>query len=485
MAVKLDVTDRKEAERQLELATEEAEKASRAKSIFLANMSHEIRTPLNAVLGFSQLMMDDAGLTPRQREHLASINVNGEHLLALINDVLAMSKIEAGRTTLQVNSVDLSGLLDDVERMFRLRAEEKRLAFEVQRSGALPRWVLADETKLRQILVNLLGNSMKFTRQGGIVVRARAVPSAESAFRLVVDVEDTGAGIAEEDLPRLFEHFEQARSGGPPAGGTGLGLAISRAFARQMGGEITVRSRPGVGSAFTLEVDLVAEEHEVEPLVTPSGRIRSLAKGVGPRRVLVVDDVEANRQVAALMLERVGFDVRTAGDGPGAISAFRAWKPHLVLMDLRMPGMDGLEAIRRIRSLDGGGMLPIIALTASAFEEDRREVLAAGGTDFVGKPFREPDLLRKVGDALGIRYDREETGPGESARSPETFPPIPESLRTELRTAVVRADLDQVRHLAAALEREAPLAAGMVRALADQFEYGKLLEAIDRSDAGG
>ncbi len=486
VAVNLDLSERKEVERQLEKAKDEAEQANRAKSAFLANISHEIRTPLNAVLGFSQLMMDDRGLTRVQREHLDAIRRGGEHLLELINDLLEASRIVAGPSTLNPVSVDLPLLLEDVERTFRPRAQEKSLSFEIQRVGALPRHVVIDETKLREILGKLLGNAMKFTRQGGVLVTVRSVSSRVGEIRLIVDIEDTGPGIAENDLPRLFQRFERAHDVAEPAGGTGLGLALGRAFARQMGGDITVRSRPGVGSVFTVEVSAAVDEQATPRESPPTGRVRGLPQGEGRRRVLVADDTAANREVASAMLRRVGFQVRTANDGAGALALFREWRPNAVLMDLRMPGMVGLEAIRTLRKLEGGESVPVLALTGGAPEEDRKRVLEAGGNGILGKPFREADLLWQVGTALGVEYAMETEADGEEASEiPTAIPEIPEPLRGELWAAVVRADLGRVLDLAALLEREDPMAAALVRDLAERFEYRQLLEILGKRNADG
>ena len=472
-----DITEQRLAREAESLARERdaAEAANRAKSAFLASMSHEIRTPMNAILGFAQLLLGSAGLSPRQREQAEAIQRGGEHLLGLINDVLEMSKIEAGRVTVTAAETDLHALASDVEATFRLKAREKGLALEVVRAGDLPRHVVTDEKKLRQIVFNLAGNAAKFTAKGGVKVRFHAAPGGEGRALLRVVVEDTGPGIAEEELPRLFQRFEQTRTGREAGGGTGLGLAISRAFARMMGGDVSVASRVGEGSVFTLSLPVTASA-----LPAGSGRVevRRVA-GLPPeetrRRILVVDDVSENRDLLRQMLERVGFEVETANDGEKALARLEAWRPHLVLMDLKMPGMNGLEAMRAIRATEEVARIPLVAVTASAFDEDRREVESAGGDAFVSKPFREADLLETVGRCLDLRYVYEvPAGGGAFAQPPAGSSSIPAPLREALKAAVLGADLDAIRRLAGEVEAIDAEGAAVVRDLAERFEYERL-----------
>ena len=479
----LDTTRQKKAEEELRAARDAAEAANRAKSAFLASMSHEIRTPMNAILGFSQLLLGGSGLSPRQREQVQAIQRGGEHLLGLINDVLEMSKIEAGRATVDVAETDLWSLVLDLEEMFRLRAREKGLTLDVVRSGDLPRHVVTDERKLRQIVINLAGNAVKFTGKGGVKVRVHAAPSEEGRSLLVVDVQDTGPGIGPEELSRLFQRFEQTRTGREAGGGTGLGLAISQAFAQMLGGAISVRSRPGEGSVFTLSLPVeVVAAAETAPRVEVR-RVAGLPPGETRRRILVADDVAENREVLRQMLERVGFTVATANDGAEAIERLEAWRPHLVLMDLKMPGMDGLEAIRAIRSTEEAARVPLVAVTASAFEEDRKSVEEAGGDGFVSKPFREGDLLGTIGRCLGIDFVYEGAArPGAAPEAPRApAAAMPEALASELRAAVERADLDAILRLADEISATDAESARTVRELAEAFEYERLAAYLGRA----
>jgi len=383
--------------------------ASRAKSAFLANMSHELRTPLNGVLGFAQLLARRKNRDAEDREGLEIIMKSGEHLLGLINDVLSLSKIEAGRVTLEQEAFDLVTLMHDVENVLRVRAEEKNLRLECELDrDALPRAVAGDQGKLRQILLNLAGNAVKFTAAGSVTLRA-----AWHDGRARFDVEDTGPGIAAAELPRLFEPFSQTDSGQRTKEGTGLGLALSRDLARLMDGDISVVSEPGRGSRFTVEVAL--PEAALETIAEPKDRRRvaSLAPGQAPVRVLVVDDAALNRTVLTRLLAAVGFDVRAAAGGEEALALWESWEPHFIWMDKRMPGLDGLAVTNRIRArekTEGRKRVPIIALSASALEHERSDILAAGCDDFVAKPFRESMIFTKMREHLGIEYAYDESG---------------------------------------------------------------------------
>src|SRR6186713_1700602 len=362
-----DVTERKRYEQSLQ-------QANRAKSVFLANMSHEIRTPMNAILGFSQLMLRDPDLTPRQGQYLGTINRSGEHLLALINDILEMSKIEAGRTTLNPSTVDLPALLGDLEMMFRVRTDEKKLTFSVEVIGDVPQFIVCDINKLRQVFINVIGNAVKFTEQGGIALRVMPDRDCGTLY-LRVEIDDTGPGISPDDQVKLFRHFEQTKTGQQAGTGTGLGLAISQEFVRLMGGAITVTSQVDKGSVFTITLPLTHGQAQSVLAKDKPRQVLGLQPGQAACRVLIADDIEDNRQLLAQLLAPVGFEIRLATNGAEAVREFEEWRPSLILMDFRMPVMDGHEAIRRIRSMAGGGDARIIAVTASAMDDNRQELM--------------------------------------------------------------------------------------------------------------
>src|SRR5688572_8292095 len=407
-----DVTERKRYEQSLQ-------QANRAKSVFLANMSHEIRTPMNAILGFSQLMLRDQALTAKQNQYLGTINRSGEHLLALINDILEMSKIEAGRTTLNLSTFDLPALLKDLEMMFRVRTNEKNLSFSVELFGDVPQYIVTDINKLRQVFINVLGNAVKFTERGGIRLRVRADREGATGHVLRVEVEDTGPGISPDDQDKLFRHFEQTKTGQQTGTGTGLGLAISREFVRLMGGDITVISQVGKGSMFILHLPLKEGEAQAVQAKDNPRHVLKLQPGQAECRVLIADDIEDNRQLLAQLLAPVGFEIRLATNGAEAVREFGEWRPHLILMDFRMPVMDGHEAIRRIRAMAGGEDVKIIAVTASAMDDNRQELMKIGADDFISKPFREAELFQKIQAHLGVEYDYAEQStaalPGKAA----------------------------------------------------------------------
>ncbi len=449
---------------------ERAEAANRAKSAFLANMSHEIRTPMNAILGFTQIMLSKSVLAPRDRENLEIIQRSGRNLLTLINDVLEMSKIEAGRIDVVPKTFDLHDLLGDVQAMLKAPAEGKGLHWELSIASDVPRYAVADEGKLRQIVVNLAGNAIKFTDAGGVVLRAATPAGRDGVTQLVIEVEDTGPGIPPEELGRVFEVFHQTATG-LAKGGSGLGLAISGRHAQLMGGQITVSSVVGQGSLFRVEIPLTVGSSTDISRPPVGRRVVGLRPGQGEQRILIVDDKSDNRLFLRRLLEPLGFSVREATNGLEAVAAWQAWHPGLILMDIVMPEMDGHEATRRIKAMPEGNGVRIVALSASAFEEDREAVMDTGADDFVRKPVTAEDLLAIIGKHLGIVYDYAdqdgEPTVGGQAVLGSVATAIPAGLLEALRRAALAADDLEMAVLIEQLPSEqAELAAGLRRLLA-------------------
>jgi signal transduction histidine kinase/CheY-like chemotaxis protein len=389
-------------------ARDQAESANRAKSAFLANMSHELRTPLSVILASSELL-SESNPTADQREDIIAIGRSGEHLLGLIDDVLDVAKIEAGKEELAIAATDLLSTVRTVVEMMRGRAEEKHLVLVYHQDPGVPRYVRADAPKLRQILINLLGNAIKFTREGTVMLRLSAQPAGDSArARFYFDIEDSGVGMPQHDLGRIFEPFEQVRTPGPRTG-TGLGLTITRRFVELMGGTLRVESEVGRGSRFTVELPLdLASDSETYGAQLNPGHLSILEPGQPEWRVLIVEDDPESATVLRKMLTRSGFQVRIAESGTLGIEAFQQWRPHFIWMDLGLPQLSGPEAARRIRQLDGGAETKIAAITAAAAASERDEAMRAGFDDFTFKPFRQTEIFSCMARHLGVRYSSSE-----------------------------------------------------------------------------
>ncbi|HEY8087117.1 MAG TPA: ATP-binding protein [Polyangiaceae bacterium] len=464
------------SEQRARQAEDEALRADRAKTTFLSTMSHELRTPLNAILGFAQLLSRDRGLSRESRESVDVVVKSGEHLLGLINDVLSITKIEAGRLVLDEATFALVETVGAVEKMTRVRARSKRLSLLVEVRGDVAPYVRGDEGKVRQILLNLLGNAVNFTTEGGVAMRV-SWQDGRASF----EVEDTGVGIAPADLARLFEPFTQADAGRKAREGTGLGLFISRSYARLMGGDITAQSTLGHGTTFRLELALPAAEAVGRR--PQQGRVVGLAPGQGPFRVLVVDDSPESRLVLRRLLAAVGgFDVREAANGAEAIRVFAEQRPQITWMDLSMDGVDGIDATRAIRErevAEGWPRSAIVALSASAFDRDRERLLAGGCDDFVSKPYREAAIFEALARHLHVRFVREGEAqppltPSVTAARLSSLPArVRESLREAARTGDLRGARAAVRSIA---DVDDELAAGL-REMVEAFRLEEI-EAI-------
>ncbi|WP_249213956.1 response regulator [Synechocystis sp. PCC 7338] len=399
---------RHQAETTLTQAKEAADAANRAKTEFLASISHELRTPLNAIIGFSQLLHRDPSLAPH-RPTLDIINRSGEHLLELINDILEMSKIEAGRTTLNEKTIDCHRLLDNLQALFQLRTQEKQLLLQVERSPEVPQWIKTDGGKLRQVLINLLANAIKFTAQGGVTLKVKCLTTTKTpqsdggegaSIWLHFLVSDTGAGIASHEMDKLFVPFAQTETGLKSCQGNGLGLPISQKFVQLMGGQIQVRSKVDQGSAFffAIPVQVMAAPHstpEISAAILPTLDHYN-------QKILVVDDRPESRLLLRQLLTSLGFVVQEAENGEMAIALWESWQPQVILMDMQMPVLDGRSATEKIKATPQGQHTVIIALTASAFEEERTEILAAGCDDFLSKPFRPEALIALLAKHLAV-----------------------------------------------------------------------------------
>jgi signal transduction histidine kinase/CheY-like chemotaxis protein len=471
--------------KELQLAKDEAEAANRTKSIFLASMSHELRTPLNAILGFSGMLSREQNTTPDQQEKLSIINRSGQHLLTMISDVLDLSKIEAESVELHEKPFDLVALMKEISVMIQSRATEKRLSVAVEANTADAPHVKADEGKLRQILTNLLGNAVKFTDEGGVTIRSvtESIPEEPKRCHIVIEVEDTGPGIDPARQTQIFEPFVQGAEE-PVRKGTGLGLSICKKYAEFMGGTIELESEVGKGALF--RVRLPAQIIETADVKTPGDdqpRVIGLAPTQKTWRILVADDNRENLLLLRSLLEEVGFFVLEAENGKEAVAAFEKEAPDFIWMDMRMPVLDGYEATRLIRGLPAGEAVKIVAITASAFKEQRPDIIAAGCDEVVYKPFRDHEIFETMARLLDIEYLYEERGKevtpqGKFHLTAEMLAGLPDEWLQELREVTLALNRKAAIEVIARIGSQTPEVAAGLKELVDNYQMVELRDLL-------
>ena len=501
-----DISERKRIE-EYKIAKEAAEESSKAKSEFLAHMSHELRTPLNAILGFAQILKRSENLDSRQHENLNIINRSGEHLLSLINNVLDMSKIESGQLSVNRSDFDLIDLLNEVRDLFKLRSEEKGLSLQISIQIDLPRRINTDEDRLRQILINLISNSIKFTDRGSIIIRVRArkeelgessltpnpQPVASKSYTPIhihFEIEDTGSGISQEDIDSIFKPFVQTKSRRGNEKGTGLGLAISSRFIRLLGGTIDVQSKEGVGTTFKFSIPLLVgkqmgtHENIAQNVIGLKTEDDSGVANIR-YRILIVDDISSNRQILIQMLSPLGFGIKEAVDGNEAISLCEDWHPHLIWMDIRMPNLDGYEATRQIKSQSYGKDTIVIAISASAFKDKEEEALDAGCDDFIAKPFKESEIFALMQKHLGLEFIYEDVSLEKYSNAnknqhldAQRLGELSAVWKKEMKQAIEHLDLDNMMTLIDQIQNQNRELAGAIQERIDMFEYEEILSAL-------
>jgi signal transduction histidine kinase/DNA-binding NarL/FixJ family response regulator len=479
-----EIIHRKQVEKDLLKAKTVAEAANQAKSIFLANMSHELRTPMNAVLGFSKIMQNDPEITESQRQNLDIINRSGSHLLNLINDILDMAKIEAGRIVIEPEPFDLGENIRDIVDMMRERAESKHLQLVHTEPSGFPRFVETDPYKLRQILINLIGNAIKYTETGAVSLSFNIEEhSEEDKEWLICEIKDSGMGIELEDQAKIFEPFVQVGKHSAQKG-TGLGLPITKQYINLMGGTISVSSELNKGSLFRIELPVrKVSEAEIMAIKPYQREVVGLAPDQMLYRLLIVDDHCEGRLLLKKILQPLGFQLREARNGLEAVEIFQQWQPHLIWMDIRMPVMDGKEATRRIKALPSGKNTIVVALTASVFEDQREALFKAGVDAFISKPYRIEEIFTCLHQYLDVQFLYQQTEASSVYTSghilPESFKHLPAALQTQLHDAALQLDIEQTSSIIEQIKKLDLTIAASLQQYLEQMDFQAILDLCE------
>lgn len=469
-----DITERIEIERKLKTATEEAIAANLSKSTFLSNMSHEIRTPMNAILGYSQLLQDDDNLTKAQQESLKTINKSGEHLLELINDILDMSKIEAGRVTLNPSDFNLIELLKEVEELFKIKANQKNIDLSFTIAKNVPAVIYADESKIKQVIINLIGNSLKFTSEGFVKVSVEKLKN----HKLQIKIKDSGKGILKEEQEAIFRPFEQAQNGRQAEGGTGLGLAISRKFSNLMEGDITIESEYGEGAEFTFSFKYLEGNESILKSDKEESQVASLSPEMKGLKVAIVDDRFENRDILHKKLDPLGFDTRMAENGKEAVELYKEWKPDIILMDVVMPVMNGVEATRQILKIAGNHEVKIFVVSASALESEQKEIMEIGATVFIKKPVMFNLLLAEMHNKAGVKFIYKEKKKKEIIKN--SIPSdVPEHLKVRFLEASEEGNFTLLQDLLETLEKETGKSFKFIEDCINEMEFEAIINWLE------